>query len=458
MNAPAPRLVWFRRDLRLGDHPALHAALHTGAPVVALFIDYTQQHALHHEAEIKVNFQRHHINDLIGRLRRLGIGSVLHRVATFADVPALITEVTQALNVEHVYFNREYLLDELKRDQAVVAAMQECGVDCTALHSNYLLPAGAVCKADGTPYQVFTPYKKRCIERLQQQNMRPLEFPQAAAVDSLHLRAEALPVEPLPERWKVGEKAAMAHMRSFLSEQGDAYSRARNFPARAGTSRISPHLAIGALSARQCLHQACQLTAEGLHSTWVSELIWRDFYRDLVHHQPSLCKHRPFKAEAVDHWRTDAPLLTAWQQGQTGFPLVDAGMRELRDTGWMHNRVRMVTAAFLAKLCLVDWRLGERHFMQHLIDGDFASNNGGWQWSSSTGADAAPYFRIFNPTSQSKKFDPDGAYIRRYVPELATLDAASVHNPNSAQRRACNYPEAVIDYRHARAEALAWFK
>jgi deoxyribodipyrimidine photo-lyase len=236
------------------------------------------------------------------------------------------------------------------------------------------------------------------------------------------------------------------------------YSDARDLPAQRGTSLLSPYLAIGALSVRQCIAQVLRQDPDhGFYSHWVTELIWREFYRHLMAAKPHLSYGNCFRPAGENvQWRKPE-LFEQWCQGQTGVPIVDAGMRQLLRTGWMHNRVRMITAAFLSKLMLIDWHLGETHFMQHLIDGDFASNNGGWQWSASVGADAAPYFRIFNPYRQAEKFDPDGDYVRRFVPELESLPGKQIHQPTPSQCAQLSYPEPIIDYKLARQEAMDTF-
>lgn len=449
-------LVWFRADLRLADNPALHAAMQQDHPVVALFVVNPEQHQSHGEAPQKLAFIKAHINDLIPRLAQLGVSSWVHEVPTFAEVPDLFIQLLAQHDIKAVHWNLQHWPNEQQRDQAVAAVLAEHDVALHQHHSNYLLPPARVRKNDGGMYHVFTPYKHKFIETLQADYQPPLPIPNALVGMNV---TEAAPLETdfhLAD-WPVGEQAVAEQVKQFC--RANDYAEERDFPAIAGTSRLSPYLAIGVIGARQCLAHALKHEGEpAFTSTWVSELIWRDFYHDLMHEYPRLAKHRPFKADAVDHWVCAPDLLAAWQQGQTGFPIVDAGMRELRQTGWMHNRVRMIVASFLTKLCLVDWRAGEAHFMVQLLDGDLASNNGGWQWSSATGCDAAPYFRIFNPTTQSEKFDPDGTYIRRFVPELAEVQGKEIHNPKAATRAAHDYPAPIIDYKAARQQALDWFK
>jgi len=260
--------------------------------------------------------------------------------------------------------------------------------------------------------------------------------------------------------WPAGEIEALRRLESFCDSALENYQKQRDLPSVAGTSSLSPYLAVGAISPQQCLVQALMTApGEGV-DTWISELIWRDFYQHIVWHFPSVCRHKPFKTgtDAIP-WRRDEKDFLAWCQGKTGVPLVDAGMRQLQQLGWMHNRVRMVVAMFLSKNLLIDWRWGERFFMEHLIDGDFPANNGGWQWSASTGTDAVPYFRIFNPFSQGQRFDPEGHYIKHYIPELSALRGKDIHEPKLLKK--CKpeaYPDVMLNLNDSRERALAAFK
>ncbi len=448
-------LVWFRNDLRLADNPALFHALNHHSKTQALFILTPKQHQNHGEAPQKFEFIKAHVNDLTKRLAKMGVFSQVFEVNDFSDVPDVFDQLCSKHEISGVFFNTNDWVNEILRDQSVKAVLTRQAVTTHEFHSNYLLPPGTVRKADGSMYHVFTPYKRTFIEALKINYHLPLNVPDAQeeAIDE----PKQLAVNFELNDWPIGEQAVADRIKVFTGQNN--YHEERDYPAIAGTSQLSPYLAIGVISAQQCLAHALKQQGEAaFNSTWVSELIWRDFYNDLMFEYPKLAKGQTFKKEATDDW-VDAPdLYQAWQQGQTGFPIVDAGMRQLLKEGWMHNRVRMIVASFLSKLCLVDWRLGEAHFMAHLLDGDLASNNGGWQWSSATGCDAAPYFRIFNPTTQSKKFDPDGSYIRTYVPELSLLGSKEIHDPRPEIRAANSYPQPVIDYKKARQQALAWFK
>jgi len=265
--------------------------------------------------------------------------------------------------------------------------------------------------------------------------------------------------------WPASSVDVMARLEAYAQAPIDHYKTKRDLPAQPGTSQMSPYLASGLVSARVCLYQALKnntveidKTNEGVH-TWVNEILWREFYQHLLHGYPKLSMHKPLRDDTIGlPWRDAPNEFDAWCKGQTGIPIVDAAMRQLITTGWMHNRLRMVVAMFLTKNLLIDWQKGEAFFMQHLIDGDLAANNGGWQWSASTGADSAPYFRVFNPVSQSEKFDADGLFIKKWLPELASLDSKSIHDPAPLQRQSLNYPMAMVDLKSSRVRAIEAFK
>lgn len=455
-------IIWFRDDLRLTDNPALTAAVNQAnqdnCPLIALFIRCPEQDEKHHRAPAQADFIDANIADLIPRLQKINISSMVKSVPLFDHVPAVFESLLDMHAIKKVFFSRNYLLNEQKRDKAVAELLQQCQVNLKVEEPAYLLPPQSIEKQSGGMYHVFTPYKRQFIQQLKEQYQPPLKMPEQVSAHYTHkLEIEDLKSNWAHDWWPVGESAARKRLSQFVEHA--RYQQQRDYPAIEGTSKLSPYLALGIISPRQCLAQALKEHGESaFESTWVSELIWREFYHDLVAFYPRLVKHHTFKQDAMDNWQFDKNIVDAWKNGQTGFPIIDAGMRQLKQEHWMHNRVRMLVASFFTKLCLHDWRIGEQHFMAHLIDGDFASNNGGWQWSSATGCDAAPYFRIFNPTTQSQKFDEQGEYIRQYVPELKELSNKEIHNPGEQQRRDCDYPAPIIDYKQARAQALDWFK
>jgi Deoxyribodipyrimidine photolyase len=323
------------------------------------------------------------------------------------------------------------------------------------------------------PIRSIVPLRKKCYERLILDV--PACYPEIEAQDPIQLSTK-LPnvdlekfsadyvVEHAAQLWPAEDRTALDLLDDFIEDKMAHYKTDRDLPAVDGTSRLSPYLNIGVISVRQCMQALFQdgyFQIEDVgQQTWLDELLWREFYLQTLFDFPRVSKHQPFKQNTNKiQWRNAPEDLAAWQQGQTGIPIVDAGMRQMLATGWMHNRVRMITAMFLCKNLLIDWRLGESWFMQHLIDGDLAANNGGWQWCASTGMDAVPYFRIFNPVSQSLKFDPNGDYIRKWVPELAHLDAKSIHEPYAKNPDLeLDYPKPIVDLKASRVRAIEAFK
>jgi len=342
-------------------------------------------------------------------------------------------------------------------------------VVCEGFDDSVMLAPGSVMTGSHEMYKVFTPFKNAFIKRLKEALPECVAAPavRGEAIKELPELTFDYPQQPFDETLlPADEKAAIAQLRQFCKQDAACYDARRDFPAIEGTSRLSACLALGAISPRQCLHRLLaeqpQALEGGAGSVWLNELIWREFYRHLMTYHPDLCKHRPFIGWTDNvKWQSNDRLLKAWQTGQTGYPIVDAAMRQLNETGWMHNRLRMITASFLVKDLLIDWRIGERYFISQLIDGDLAANNGGWQWAASTGTDAAPYFRILNPTTQGQKFDADGEFIRRWVPELNGIPAKAIHEPwawADKQRVKLDYPRPVVDHKQARVATLAAYE
>jgi deoxyribodipyrimidine photo-lyase len=464
-----PDLVWFRQDLRIIDQPALEAALAQG-PALALFVVSMPQWGWHPEAPTKIELWRRLLIDLQPRLTRIGVALKVLRVDEYAQLPEALLAFCQAHGVKRVHCNRELGWYERMRDRYCYKVLRDHQIDLIGYDGNTLLAPGSVKTGNGDTYRVFSPFARAC-RRILADNPPVLDsaFPQfrgslAAVPDDIEsVWHERLP--SLREYWTSDYDAILAALQEFASNRIRQYDSARDYPQKPGTSQLSAYLACGALSVKQCLHIALQANNGEIDSgnagirSWINELIWREFYWHLLHGYPKLSKHQPLKEEtAAVAWR-DAPQdFQAWCEGRTGIPIVDAAMRQLVTTGWMHNRLRMIAAMFLTKNLLIDWRLGERFFMEHLIDGELAANNGGWQWSASTGADAAPYFRVFNPVSQSQRFDPDGGFIRQWLPELALLDPKSIHEPSAQQRKECHYPEPIVDLKSSRLRAIEAFK
>jgi deoxyribodipyrimidine photo-lyase len=459
-------LVWFRNDLRVSDNPALHHACQSRQPVIALYIATPQQWLDHDDAAVKLDFWRRNLTNLKQDLAELNIELHFFQVDSYQQVPDLMANICQQWRINQLHFNHEYPINERHRDQAVIEQCQEIGVTYQHHHDQLLLPPWSIRTKTGNPYKVFTAFSTQVRERLiSPSHLYPTpETNIKITVDRLthecHLEEISWPTvsKKMQDFWPAGQQEALTKLDDFCQQSICDYKAHRDIPALAGTSRISPYLACGVVSIRQCW-QATLLCEpnDGVH-IWQNELLWREFYKHTLVDFPQVSKHKPLKPHTEQiEWRHDEQQLKAWEQGKTGIPLIDAAMRQLLSRGWMHNRLRMVVAMFLTKHLLIDWRLGERWFMKNLIDGDIAANNGGWQWCASTGSDAVPYFRIFNPVSQSQRFDPDGSFIRHYVPELASLSNKDIHLPSN-KNRPNNYPEPIIDLKLGRLRALSAFK
>ncbi|MDD0841672.1 deoxyribodipyrimidine photo-lyase [Pseudomonas sp. Gutcm_11s] len=467
------QLIWLRSDLRSADNSALHAAMAAG-PTLAVYLLSPEQWREHDDAPCKVDFWLRNLAELQQQLARLNVPLLVRSAPHWRDAPAVLLELCRQQQIGAVHFNDEYGLNEQARDRAVSQTLANADIACHGHLDQLLFRPGSLLTKSGGYFQVFSQFRKLCYQRLHSALPPMLGTPGAQA--PLPVASDPLPsavpgFEPPPrslsELWPAGEDAASARLADFVDERMGWYQQRRDLPGVDGTSQVSAYLAAGVLSPRQCLHAALRNNYGEFESgnpgavTWINELLWREFYKHILVGYPRVSRHRAFRLETEAlPWRQVPDELAAWQQGRTGIPLVDAAMRQLLATGWMHNRLRMVVAMYLTKNLLIDWREGERWFMRHLIDGDLAANNGGWQWSASTGTDAAPYFRIFNPISQSQKFDPDGRFIRRWLPELAHLDDRDIHNPAALGGLfgAANYPQPIVDLSASRARALQAFK
>lgn len=461
-------LVWFRNDLRVHDNYALHAACRSpDAKVIGIFVVTPEQWHQHVMAPKQAEFIFEHLQALGHALAGRGIELHIRQVADFTASVACIKDFCAEQNVGSLFYNYQYEVNERARDAAVEKAL-EGKVTLQGFDDSLLLAPGSVTTGNQEMYKVFTPFSKAFIRRLQEGLPECVPAPKARG--EVHFNEHFdfdVPREAFDrDIFPPGEQEAIGMLRKFCLQPAADYQEQRDFPAIEGTSRLSPYLAIGVLSPRQCLHRLLKEHPKALEgeagATWLNELIWREFYRHLIVAYPKLCRHRPFIAWTDKvRWSEDEALLEAWKQGKTGYPIVDAAMRQLNTTGWMHNRLRMVVASFLVKDLLIDWRHGERYFMSRLIDGDLAANNGGWQWAASTGTDAAPYFRIFNPTTQGERFDADGRFIRHWLPELQQVPGKHIHSPwdwAAKQKRTLDYPRPIVDHKQARLKTLAAYE
>lgn len=467
------QLIWFRTDLRVHDNTALRAAMQAG-PVLAVFLLSPGQWRSHDDAPCKIDFWLRNLVSLQKELQTLNVPLLIRHAEHWSDAPAVLAGLCLEQQISKVQVNQEYGLNETRRDRAVAQQLAALGVDFTSHMDRLLLRPGSILTRTGDYFQVFSQFRKVSYQRLQLSLPTCLAPPEPQAplgIESdsipMTLPGFAAPGSTLQTLWPAGEAAAQERLESFADQHLDAYDRQRDLPAQPGTSQLSAYLVAGVLSPRQCLHAALRNnrgefeTGSSGAVTWINELLWREFYSHILVGFPRVSRHRAFRAhtEAIP-WRQSPRELAAWQEGRTGFPLIDAAMRQLLATGWMHNRLRMVVAMFLTKNLLIDWREGERFFMQHLIDGDLAANNGGWQWSASTGTDAVPWFRLFNPITQSQRFDPQGHFIRHWLPELAHLDDRLIHAPSAVGSlfAVTDYPAPMVDLAASRERALSAFK
>ncbi len=466
-------LMWFRRDLRVADNAALYAALKAARRVYCVFVYDTEiLDVLPSRADRRVEFIVQSVDEL-GRdlVTRGGQLMVLHGSAR-VEIPRLANR----LGVQAVYANHDYEPGALARDAAVAQALKPC--EFLTRKDQVIFEKDEILTQGGTPFSVFTPYKNAWLKKLDPFFLKP--YPVEGYTGNMAQPPGKFPAFTLaglgfkPTNLQAlgiagGANSAQQLFTDFVPRMA-RYREARDFPAIRGPSYLSVHLRFGTISIREIARAAWQAAGDGDDegaATWLSELIWRDFYFMILHHHPRVvsCAFKP--AYDAIRWPNDKALFDAWCAGRTGYPIVDAAIRQINQTGYMHNRLRMIAASFLVKDLLVDWRLGEKYFADHLNDFDLAANNGGWQWAASTGCDAQPYFRIFNPVTQSQKFDPDGAFIRRYVPELAGCDGRTIHAPwtlsADAQRAAGvvigrDYPAPVVDHAAARLRVLEMFK
>lgn len=466
-------LTWLRSDLRVTDNTALSAASERG-PTLALWLISPGQWQAHDDAACKVDFWLRNLREVRQSLDALNIPLLIRKIDTWDDAPEVVLDVCRKHHVQSVHWNEEYGINEARRDAATCKLLKASKVEVHTHLDQLLFRPGTVLTRSGGYFQVFGQFKKNCLEHLHRSlpsMAAPVKRQAPTSIKSdpiaQHVEPFEKPADALRKRWPAGEKEAQARLARFTDEIIDDYETLRDLPAREGTSQLSAYLAAGVISPRQCLHAALAHNRGEFDSgssgvqTWINELLWREFYKHILTGYPQVSRHRAFRAhtEALP-WRNAPKEFEAWQQGRTGFPIIDAAMRQMLATGWMHNRLRMLTAMFLSKNLLIDWRLGERHFMRHLIDGDLAANNGGWQWSASTGTDSVPYFRIFNPVSQSQRFDPKGRFIRQWVPELQDIDDKNIHDPGKCHGLidANLYPSPIVDLHSSRQRALQAFK
>jgi len=473
-------IIWFRSDLRTRDNPALMAAVSMTKlnKLRAVFYVTEQQWLSHGWGTNKIGFVLQHVMQLQHDLAKLNINLDIEYVSDFNACTQALLHYALKHNASALFYNKEYELNESLRDTKVEHLLSQQQIKIHSFHCQTLITPGVVLTKQQTPYNIFTPFKKACYEILLRSNIQlsskprplpPVTGSSAIVIKNIEPAYQHYLNTPVLKKWQFGEQAALKALQDFCADNILRYHTQRDYPSLDATSKLSAYLAVGAISVKQCFIAAINENKQEFVSgnqgvtTWVNELLWRDFYKNIIVHYPNLCKGHNFNTKYDTlKWLKPQPNLIKWQQGQTGIPIIDAAMQQLVTTGWMHNRLRMIVAMFLTKNLLIDWRHGEQFFSQHLIDLDFASNNGGWQWSASTGTDAVPYFRIFNPITQSERFDPQGEFIRQYCPQLSGLSAKQIHNPSlhlsESQISKLNYVPLIVDISSSRIRAIEHFK
>jgi deoxyribodipyrimidine photo-lyase len=470
-------IVWFRRDLRLHDQPALAAACQECDEILPLFMFDEPLLQSHVFGPACVSFMLGCLQELSVSLAERGLALQWRR----GESVEAVVQAAHEWKAEIVYWNRDYEPGAIERDRRAQHALAEQGIHTKTFKDHVVFEAEEIRSATGDPLQRYSAYRARWWAKWQATKPSPLASPRLKVSASVSSRStpQALPssvelgYDPVTPWIDPGERQAQVRLHEFLRKSVHAYGDARNCPGIDGSSRLSPHFRFGTLSVRTAVHEALATLAKGSRvsradvMTWIDELVWREFFQQVLSAFPHVAAG-PFRHAAVPPVREPGGerdrLFRAWREGQTGYPIVDAGMRQLNRTGWMHNRVRMIAASFLIKDLRLDWQSGERYFMSQLLDADVAANNGNWQWCAATGTDAMRGYRIFNPALQSKKFDPDGDYIRLYVPELGQVPKKWIHEPHlmpmdEQTRAGCcigrDYPAPIVDHRQAREEYLS---
>ena len=464
MNSEVSSIVWLRRDLRLYDNISLSSAMNELGLVQPIFIFDTDilSHFPNHDDK-RVSFIADILCDIDKQLKEKS-GNLL---IFYGSAREIIPKIAVALKVKKIFAGIDYEPFGQERDLEIINELKPYGIDLVLQNDHLLISPTEVLKSDGNPYKIFTPYSRIWRKTLQERHLQYHNLIDEGRYSEAKLNLEIKPlnldkgVEYLLEQigyryspssdWKIN--GSISRLDNFVDSHIQDYPIRRDFVGIEGTSKLSPYIRFGVISIRECYKRALETKNYGC---WINELIWRDFYAAILYHFPETVTQEFLPAYKSLKWIDNQEYLMKWQQGLTGYPIVDAAMRQLKQEGWMHNRARMIVASFFTKDLLLDWRLGERYFSQHLMDYELSSNVGGWQWAASVGTDAQPYFRIFNPTTQSKRFDPDGVYIKKYIPELRDVPIKYIHEPVK-YKSFLSYPEPLVIHDVMRKKALALF-
>ena len=460
-------LYIFSEDLRLRDNKALYEASLEQEGLIALYIINIKKNEEHGDSLAKLKLKLLALTEMRNPLTSLNIPIKILHSQDIKDEPKEILEFCKKHQITKIFLNSEYPFNEQQRNKKLETLCNKKEINLKMFDSQLIDP-NKVKNNSGQPFKVFTPYSKKIRalltpEILQEepeplkQNRKITDEDEIPSFEDTYDKEFNFSIDNYP----VTDKSAVKRLEEFVETSISNYKELRDIPSLSSTSNLSSSFAIGLITSKQAINQVFS-NSDGTGTgqlAWVNEIIWREFYKYITYHYPHVSKGKSFNPKYdLISWREDEDSFIKWCEGKTGVPIVDAAMRQLNQTKWMHNRLRMITAMFLSKNLLIDWRKGERYFMENLIDGDFCSNNGGWQWSASTGVDASPYFRIFNPITQSEKFDPDGKFIKNFVPELIECPSNEIHNPSKETRSSLNYPEMIVDLKSSRLRAIDAFK
>lgn len=473
--------IWFRTDIRIDDNPALEQAIvdsiNANVELRAVFISTPEQWVKHDRAPIQIDLLERHVQWLSDKLNEYGLHVDYLECADFSEQVTTLIEYVKQHGITAVYANKEVEINEVVRDDAIAVALHNLNLNFHLYEADVVANKGAVRNKQGEMYKVFTPFKREWLSVIMNNGFAIADSKSALAnyaqspTGIKHKEPAATQINFSGDKKDSSDWPLVTELRSELVpdfyQKIATYGDNRDIPSINGTSKLSAYLALGIVSPKRLVYQLMNNVPNILDNqnvaefAWLNQIIWRDFYRHLLFHFPNLCKRKNFNAKYDSlAWPNNPFLFKAWKEGKTGYPIVDAAMRQLVQTGWMHNRLRMIVASFLTKHLLIDWRLGEAFFARHLIDYDLANNNGGWQWAAGTGCDAQPYFRIFNPITQSQKFDPDGTFLRSYLPELSSFSNKDIHFPHKvikSEKRTVYWP-AIVDHKTARENALEFYK
>lgn len=474
VHIPQMVMLWFRLDLRLDDNLALHEAIKTGSTIIPVYIHDSKSEGEWRHGAVSQWWLNQSLKKLSEKFHSYGSKLIFRKGDSLTELQLLLRET----GARTIFWNRRYEPALIQRDQNIQRILKKQGVEVQTFNSSLLNEPWHIQTGSKTPFRVFTPYWNKCIKTekvfepvsVPSKMIAPKNWPKSCSLKDFKLLPKIHWYRQIEKNWTPGEVGARSELESFLNKKVIYYLNGRDIPSVQATSRLSPHLHFGEISPRRILNEVQKKSAQAQSSGrirqmegFIRQLYWREFAYHLLYHFPEVIDHPLRKEFEKFEWKKDTKSLQAWQKGQTGYPLVDAGMRELWSTGWMHGRVRMIVASFLIKDLLIHWMEGARWFWDTLVDADLANNSFGWQWIAGCGADAAPYFRIFNPVTQSKKFDKEGVYIRRWVPELAKLPDEWVHCPWEAPTAILkkagiiigkNYPKPLVDHSDARKKAL----